>query len=184
MRIKFTAGTPGDDVISVSDLKDFLRVSGSDDDTLIGALRDAAISYVEGHCNTHLGEVTGIGYLDSFYNARFPIGPIVAVSSIQYKDISNATQTLDTERYYLDLQSDVARVEWDQPPTLYDHGYNKVLINLTVGHSVDTIPEPIFQAIRILVSHFYDNRHVYAAGRNINEIPFAVTALLNQQRYI
>ena len=46
-------------IVSTADLKTFLRVDHSDEDTLIEALRSAAIEYVQNYCNVQLGDVTG-----------------------------------------------------------------------------------------------------------------------------
>ncbi|MFZ9080838.1 MAG: head-tail connector protein, partial [Alphaproteobacteria bacterium] len=75
MTVEIT-GTPTlDSVITVADLKSHLRVDHSDEDTLIEAYRDAAIKWIEDYCNTRLGDVTAVGYLDYFKPSRFPIGP-------------------------------------------------------------------------------------------------------------
>ncbi len=42
-------------IVSTNDLKTFLRVDHSDEDTLIEALRSAAIEYVQNYCNVQLG---------------------------------------------------------------------------------------------------------------------------------
>ena len=94
MTVEIT-GTPTlDSVITVADLKAHLRVDHSDEDTLITSLRDAAISWIEDYCNTRLGDVTAVGYIDYFYNARFPIGPVNSISSVTYTDANGDTQTL------------------------------------------------------------------------------------------
>jgi len=55
---------------------------------------------------------------------------------------------------------------------------------LTIGHAVDEIPEPVIHAIKLLTAHFYDRRNLVAAGRNVEEVPFAVSALLNPYRIL
>ena len=116
MTVEIT-GTPTlDSVITVADLKTHLRVDHSDEDTLIQAYRDAAIKWVEDYCNTRLGDVTAVGYLDYFKPSRFPVGPISAISSVTYKDTAGDTQTLDTSKYWYDIKTNAARITFDQVP--------------------------------------------------------------------
>ena len=80
MTVEIT-GTPDlDSIITVAQLKEHLRVDHTDEDTLIEALRDAAIAWIEDVCNTRLGDVSAVGYIDYFYNVRFPIGPVNSIS--------------------------------------------------------------------------------------------------------
>lgn len=182
MIIKFTESTDPAEIISLSAIKDFVRISGTDDDSLLEAFRSAAIQHVENHCNIHLGQVSGKAFLDGFFNSRFPIGKIQAISSVIYKDITETTQTLPSGKYRYDIESDVARIEFIDPPSVYEDGFNLVEIAIEIGYPVASIPAPILAAIRLLVSHYYDNRNVMTAGRNIGEIPFSVSALLNPYR--
>ena len=74
MTVEIT-GTPDlNSIITVAQLKEHLRVDHTDEDTLIEAYRDAAIAWIEDYCNTRLGDVTAVGYIDFFYNVRLPIG--------------------------------------------------------------------------------------------------------------
>jgi hypothetical protein len=94
MTVEIT-GTPDlDSIITVAQLKEHLRVDHTDEDTLIEAYRDASIAWVEDYCNTRLGDVDAVGYIDFFYNVRLPIGPVNSITSVQYTDTANSTQTL------------------------------------------------------------------------------------------
>ena len=70
-------------VISTADLKAFLRVTHSDEDTLIEAMRAAAIQHVESFCNIRLGDRTAVMYLDDFPQAmEIPVGPVNSITSV------------------------------------------------------------------------------------------------------
>ena len=84
MTIEITSSPTLDSIITVAQLKENLRVDHTDEDTLIEALRDAAISWIEDYCNTRLGDVTAVGYLDSFHGQRFPVGPVNSIASVTY----------------------------------------------------------------------------------------------------
>jgi uncharacterized phiE125 gp8 family phage protein len=184
MTIEFTSTTDASSVLSTDDAKDFLRVTSADEDALVGALRNAAVRYVEDYCNTHFGQDTAVLYLDGFFNVRVPICPVVSIESVSYYDVGNTLQALAVSGYYYDLKSTVARIAWNDPPSVYDDTLNAVQVNLTIGHAVDEIPEPVIHAIKLLTAHFYDRRNLVAAGRNVEEVPFAVSALLNPYRIL
>ena len=81
MTVKIT-GTPVlNDIITVADLKAFLRVDHSDEDTYITALRQAAISTVEMMTDSRLGDVSAVGYMDHWHPVRVPIGPVQSITS-------------------------------------------------------------------------------------------------------
>jgi uncharacterized phiE125 gp8 family phage protein len=63
--IQKTSAVTTSNVITTADLKAHLRVDHNDEDTLIEALRDAAIETVNNYCNINLGDVTAVMYLDS-----------------------------------------------------------------------------------------------------------------------
>ncbi len=60
-------GTPVlNDIITVADLKTFCRVDSADEDTLMDALRQTAISWCEQYCSIRLGDVAAIAYADAW----------------------------------------------------------------------------------------------------------------------
>ena len=126
MTIEITGAPDFDGVITVAQLKEHLRVDSSDEDTLIEAYRDAAIAWVEDYCNTRLGDVAAVGYMDYFYNARFPIGPVQSITSVTYLDTANASQTLATTKYWFDIKTKATRITFDSVPDLYDDTFNAV----------------------------------------------------------
>lgn len=179
-------GTPAlDSIITLAELKEHLRVDSTDEDTLITAYRDAAISFIQDYCNTQLGDVSAVAYMDSFYNARFPVGPVVAIASVQYKDTANATQTLDASKYWFDIKTKATRITFDNTPDLYDDTFNAVQVNFTLGYTEATIPKPIITAIRLMVGHLYENRQEVTNGGGVpREIPMGMHAILSPYRVI
>jgi len=183
MTVEIT-GTPTlDSVITVADLKAHLRVDHSDEDTLITSLRGAAISWIEDYCNTRLGDVTAVGYIDHFYNARFPIGPVNSISSVTYKDAAGDTQTLATTKYWYDIKTKSARITFDNVPDLYDDTFHAVQINMNIGYAEADVPEPILHAIRLLVGHLYENRQ-QVSRTNVYELPLGIHSLVSPYRNI
>ena len=96
MQVEITGSAVDQDtIITVAELKSHLRVTHTQEDTLIGALRSAAISYVEEYCNIKLGSYTARGYLPGFYNAYIPIGPVTAISEVKYQTTQDKDYTTD-----------------------------------------------------------------------------------------
>lgn len=173
------------DVISTAALKLFLRVDHSEEDTLIEALRLAAIQYCENYTNLKLGRVTATMYLDKFpVMWEVPVAPVVSVDSITY-NVSKATQvTLDTDNYFTDTNRKPARISVISIPDVYDYVYSGVQVNLTLGYEESAVPEAIIAAIRLLVGHYYEQRQETISGTIIANIPSGIHSLLNPYRVI
>ena len=157
MRIKITGSASLDDIVTVANLKAFLRVDHSDEDTYITALRQVAINYIETITDTRLGDVSAVGYLDSWYPATFPVGPVQSISSITYLSTANTTQTLGASFYYTDINVQPARIRFVSPPDLYDDALDRVQINMVIGFPEDSIPPPTIHAVRLLYGQLYLN---------------------------
>jgi len=182
--IAYTSSATPADIVSTADLKAHLRVDHNDENAFIEALRDAAIEHVESYCNIRLGDVTAVLYLDGFpWMAEVPVGPVSAVSQINYNDTTSTTATLNSTRYYTDLTRKPARISFIDPPMVADYVHNGVQISLTVGYAEADVPAAIVHAIKLMVAHWYENRRQVITS-NPYEIPMGVHSLLNPYRII
>jgi uncharacterized phiE125 gp8 family phage protein len=188
MQVEITgAAADQDTIITVADLKAHMRVTHTHEDTLISALRSAAISWVEEHCNIKLGSYTARGYLPGFYNSYIPIGPVTAISEVKYqttadKDYTDDLTTLAAGNWFTDEISQPARIAFRDYPSVYEYALTPVVVTFTAGYS--TMPAPVLQAIRLLVSHLYENRQEEVAGTMTTRLKFGLEALLNPFRII
>ena len=188
MQVEITgAAVDQDTIITVADLKSHLRVTHTQEDTLIGALRSAAISWVEEHCNIKLGSYTARGYLTDWRPAYFPIGPVTAISEVKYqttadKDYTTDLTTLATTLWYTDEVTQPARIAFRDYPTTYDYALTPVVVTFTAGYT--TMPAPVVHAIRLLVAHMYENRQEEVTGTITTRLKFGLEALLNPFRII
>jgi uncharacterized phiE125 gp8 family phage protein len=188
MQVEITgAAVDQDTIITVADLKSHLRVTHTQEDTLIGALRSAAISWVEEHCNIKLGSYTARGYLTDWRPAYFPIGPVTAISEVKYqttadKDYTTDLTTLGTTLWYTDEVTQPARIAFRDYPTTYDYALTPVVVTFTAGYT--TMPAPVVHAIRLLVAHMYENRQEEVIGTITTRLKFGLEALLNPFRII
>ena len=178
-------GTPSlNDIITVADLKTFCRVDDAAEDTLMDAIRQAAITHVEDYCNIRLGDVAAVVYADYWHPMRIPVGPVASITSITYTSTANTTETLNASKYYFDLKTKPARINFVSPPDLYTDALNRVQINCVIGYAEASVPKPLLQAIRILAGHYYENRQAVVTGTIAVEIPMAVAALLSPYRVL
>lgn len=184
MLVSYTSTPTLDDIITVADLKTYARVDTDADDTLIEAMRDAAIDYIESHCNIRLGDVGALGYIDTFYPTRFPVGPVTAITSVHYINTSNVLTELASSKYYYEFANGTGRIAFHDVPDLYSYALNRIKITFTVGYAEADVPKGILQAIRLLVAHYYENRMTVAIGRTANDVPLTVSSLLSQFRVL
>ena len=90
--------------------------------------------------------------------------------------------TLAAGNWYTDEISQPARIAFRDYPSVYEYALTPVVVTFTAGYS--TMPAPVLQAIRLLVSHLYENRQEEVAGTITARLKFGLEALLNPFRII
>ena len=185
---------PAKEPVTLAEAKSHLRVEITDDDTLINSLIKAARRHVENVCSRALITQTWYLYLDAFpasgKEIKIPLPPLGSIVNIAYIDTDGVTQTLAASKYTVDAKSEPARVKEAYNETWPDTReiINAVTVEFTCGYGADetSIPEPIRQAMLMLIGHWYENRELVVVTGNMapKEIPAAVTALLASYRII
>lgn len=181
MTYKVTTG-PASEPLTVSEVKDYLKVDSSADDTLIGTLITAARQWVENHCAIALLPQTAIqiwGTLGGEMNLA--LSPLRSVSAITYLDAGGTQQTLAASVYSVDSISTPARVNlaygqtW---PSTYDTT-NAASAIFTAGYdAASAVPAAIKQALMLTIADMYDNRTDY-----VKRLPTAAEYLLQSCGY-
>lgn len=175
------------DLLTLSELKEHLKVDVDVDDTFIKNLGRAATSSCEEYTNRFFLKTKIEQYSDSWSGVSELLkSPVQTDSfSIRYYDKNDTVQTLATTEYFLDNISMPARV-CPAPnksfPTLSSR-INAVGVTYFVG--VDTAAEvdmAIKQAVLLTVGHWYANRETVVVGRIATEIPMAAKYLLDQYK--
>ena len=176
--------------VSLSDAKNWLRVTNSDDDTLIAALVERATQFVENETRRQLINATWVMKLDTFPHGSFidfPVSPLVSVTSIAYLDGNGDSQTLAASVYGVDTTQDPGRIflksgqEW---PSTLDQA-NAVTVTAVAGYgtAASDIPAALVHAGLMLVAHFYEHREaVDPRGGQFGEVPLGVSNLVQQYR--
>lgn len=190
MPFTLTTVTPPDgEPLTLQEVKDFLRVDGTDQDSVINLGLSTARALVEVSARRQLMPATLRRSLDRFPCGRFnepgeielPRPPAVAVESITYIDTAGEEQTLDADAYRVDVDSEPARITpaygttW--PATL--RVTNAVKVTYTAGYSdAAAIPPQAKQAMMLLVSTWYENRETVVVGTVAAPVEVAFKAII------
>lgn len=179
---------PASEPLTLADAKAHLRQDITDDDTYISSLISAARAHVENWIGRRLVTQTWDLARDDFpVGAReitIPYGPVQSISSITYLDSGGNSIVLDPSLYLLDTYGISARCYpvytkiW--PLTRYER--NAVIIRYVTGYgAAAAVPANIVHAMKMLISHWYENREI-AVDSRVNVIPQTVEALLSSER--
>ncbi len=173
-------------LVTLVDAKAHLRVDFSDDDTLITGLISAAESLLDGYAG-----IVGRALLNQTWQQQFssfsdrldlqvPIASSIA--TVTYFDRVNTTQTLASSVYQMlsDELGSFVTLKADQAwPTTYSR-VDAVTVQWVAGYGAGSaaVPGAIITAIKLLVSHWYENRGPVTMDTKSQEMPLSVKALL------
>ena len=173
---------PASEPISVDEAKAHLRVTFTDDDSYIASLVTAARIACEQSTQRAFITQTWEKFIDAFPadGIDLPYPPTLSLTSIKYIDINGTLQTLSGASYKLDV---VSTPGWVVPaygytwPTAREE-INAVTLEYITGYgSAASVPQPIKQAMHLLVGQWYENREA-ASEKSQSELPFGVCMLL------
>lgn len=183
MNIARPASVTGTTIISLADMKEFLRVDHDDENTTITALLDAAAAHVGAYTNRHFdASGTATFFLERWRPAALAFGPVKSITSVQYYNTAGSLTTLDTSKYYVQIHRDnTCLIFFHDTPDLEDYNARPIEITASVGL---TASQPIKHAMRMLVAHWYENRRAVVTGTITAEIPMGVHSLLNTERIV
>lgn len=151
-------------VLDLADVKARLRITDSNDDTVLNAL----ISEVRGACqdksNRGIGAQTWQIAVDAF-PAAIPLilPPLIAVDWVKYYDPAGVLQTLASNQYAVDDFNEpgwivpAANVTW--PETL--DTINAVRVQIQCGYTAGTLPPSLQLWMLANIGHFHANREVF-----------------------
>lgn len=182
------SAAPAAEPLTLAEAKNFLRVEHGDDDALIGALITAARTHVEALTRCGLLLQTWRIVRDAWPTEgriKARIGPLRAVTAARVFDAAGHASDVDVGRFVLDAATGViASPVWSLPMPGRDIAGVELDVEIGFGASASDVPEPLRQAIRLLVAHFYDNRGVVAHGGGAAMLPAGVHALLAPYRVL
>lgn len=157
--------------VSVTELRDWARLATDDDsESFVADLIRRAREYVEQVTGRQLGRATFRETFDEFPEViRLSRPPLVSVSSITYTDVDGEEQTLDSDSYLVDSDSEPGRVVpaygevWPTPQCQV----NAVKVAFTAGYEASSIPKGLKQAIMTLAKWWYDGNEAVSVPHNL-----------------
>jgi uncharacterized phiE125 gp8 family phage protein len=181
---------PAVEPITLADAKQFLRVEHNDDDDIITALIAGSRIHVETQTRraliTQTWRLTRDVWPAAGCLALLPV-PVKTLDAVHVYKSDGTTLALDVAGFTLDKSDAPARLSFlaGAPPAPERHaGGIEIDITCGYGDAAANVPEPLRQAIRLLVAHWYENRGLIAVGHEIAVLPQTVAALLVPYRVL
>ena len=183
---------PSLEPLTLTEVKSYLRISNTDDDTYLTALITASRKYCENYENrAYITQVWEM-YLDEWPSdiIKIPKGKLQTINSIKYKNSSSVETTLANTEYVYSTKGILGRLTpaygkfW---PMFTPYPLDAITINFTCGYGTlaSTVPETVKQAMYLLISHWYENRIPLNDKMGVpTELNFTITALLWQERIL
>lgn len=180
---------PAAEPLALDDARAFLRVDAHDDDELIAALIAAARLAVETQTRRALITQSWRLALDCWpADGRIPVrpGPLRELTAARVYDLVNNSYTVDLQHFVpASGACELVVMPWAlMQPTRIAAG---IELDLTVGYgdAPDDVPEPLRQAMRILVAHWYENRGLIVPGAmRLAALPATAAALIAPYRMV
>lgn len=170
--------------LSLTEVKNYLKVSGTDEDALLTTLINAAAHHAQNYLEQAIITQTITEKYDELGTSiRLSVNPVQSVSSVQYLDADGTTQTLASTEYIADEYSRRAVIEpknsvsW--PTVLNQRNAVTVVYVAGYGATEASVPADIKLALMKIVADAYDNRQ-----DAIHEISTASKYLLDRVNYI
>lgn len=181
---------PAAEPLTLAQAKDFLRVQHDADDDLISALIAGARLHVEAQTRRVL--ITQAWRLTRDMwpaSGRLPVLPVPlrAVIAAGVWQADGTLQAIEFDALAVDAASTPAVLAFERgampAPGRLAAGI-EIDIEAGYGDAAEDVPEPLRQAIRLLVAHWYENRSVIAASGEMAFFPTNVGALLAPFRVV
>jgi uncharacterized phiE125 gp8 family phage protein len=111
------------------------------------------------------------------------IGPLRDVIAARLFDAAGHASALDVQRFVVDAsQGVIASPCWSLPAP--GRAVAGIALDLEIGFGATAaeVPEPLRQALRLLVAHAYENRGLVALGASVAMLPAGLHALVAPYR--
>ena len=158
--------TLGNEILSVQEVKDYVRIDTSADDALLGGMISQARIWCENFISRDIVSKNRTYYIDATPSGLFdlPFGPVSSISEITI----DGTATTSYEVLGLDNET----IELDQGSA------ERVKITYITAGLNDSL---LKQAMLQLISTYYDNRAEFVEG-SVSEVPTNVRVILSSYK--
>jgi uncharacterized phiE125 gp8 family phage protein len=178
---------PASEPVTLAEASAHLRLEHHLDDDYVAALIKAARKWAEAVCWCGFVTQTLELVLEEFPDddeLELPKGALASIASVKYIDVNGVEQTLASTEYEADTANvpGMLRLAYGKVwPSTRDQ-WNAVVVRYVVGTAVDAVPEPVKQALLLLVSQMYEHRTPEVTGASLAQVQFSVDALLGPYR--
>ena len=167
--------------VGLSEAKAWLRYDGTDDENLIQALCVAARAIVEAETRRCLMLQTWRLVLDAWPPGNIVpllVGPVASVAAVRVYDAANVAQSLPNSSWQIIGSTDDARLVFAATPVSPGRDHEGIEIDVIAGYAnAADVPQPLRQAILMLVARWYEHRGDDAVFSNAS-LPVAAAALI------
>ena len=181
---------PAVEPITLAEAKRFIRVEHNDDDDIITALIAGSRIHVETQTRraliTQSWRLTRDVWPELGCVPVLPV-PLRTLDAARVYRSDGSTVAIDVAAFAVDKAAAPARLAFTRGAlTSPERTVAGIEIDVTCGYgnAPANVPEPLRQAIRLLVAHWYENRGLVALGHEIAVLPQTVAALIAPYRVL
>ena len=177
---------PTTEPVTLTEAKIHLRVTQTNEDSLITSLIQVARQWCEAYeGRKYITQTLTVKYDNLDGVMVLPFGPAQSITSLKYIDESEAEQTVSSDDYSLDTYGD--------PPSLYaDYGVsfpvplavrNSAEIIYVAGYgAASAVPERVKCAIKLVLSHLFEHRE-HLSEIKLEKMAFDAMDLLHNRAF-
>ena len=171
---------PAVEPVPVVEAKTHLRLDGGEEDGLVGALIAAARIAVETEIRRGLISQKWRLWVERWPapGIFLPLMPAISVDEIRGIDKAGNITVLDPADYKFERVDGSVRIMDPVPLPA------RAEIDFTAGYGTTgaDVPEPLRQAIRLLVTHWYEHRSAVMSGEAVTAVPLGYRELVSPYR--
>jgi uncharacterized phiE125 gp8 family phage protein len=181
---------PAVEPVTLADAKAYLRVDNDADDAVISALIAGARSHIEAQTRRALITQTWRLVRDVWPgDGRIAVvpSPLQQVTAARVYRLDGSKQALDLQAFVADPAATPAIISfltWPLPVPRRPAAGIEIDVEVGYGDDPADVPEPLRQAIKLLVAHWYENRGLIAVGQTLALLPATVAALVAPYRVL
>jgi len=165
--------------VTLAEMKDFMKVDLTDEEDIITSLIKSARISIEKYCGIGLISKTYDYYFDKAEDViKIPLPPLQSITTFAYND-TTYTETEISSSYYKVFTFDNNKGEviklqtFTYPSNIPDYRAFRIRFVNGYGATANTVPETLKQALKLTVSHWFENRES-------QELPSEAIRLLQQ----
>ena len=170
---------PAVEPVLLPEAKAHLRLDGDAEDDLLGALIAAARVAVETEIRRVLIAQSWRAVVDEWPEDGIilPVVPAISVEEVRALDSEGAATVLDSEEYEFDAADGSVVLDPVSGAARYE-------IDFTAGYGTSgvDVPQPLRQAIRLLVTHWYEHRSAVVLSDREGALPLGYRELVAPYR--